>query len=102
MNQPLPVTYCLAVERGEPPVANTETIDSDTARGETMMLGLRLLRDGISAKAFRARHGCEFKEAYGDTVVELVEQGLLDWSDDRVRLSSRGLMLANDVCGRFV
>ncbi len=102
MNHPLPVTYCAAVERGELPVANTERISPETAMGETMMLGLRLLRGGISAAAFQTRHGLALDAVFGDSISDLARHGFVERAGDRVRLTPRGLMLANDVCARFV
>ena len=102
MNHLLPATYCAAVERGEAPVSNVESISPTTAMGETMMLGLRLLRDGVSLPAFDERHGRTLQEVYGDVVGGLAGQGLIECLPDRVRLTPRGLMLANDVCARFV
>jgi oxygen-independent coproporphyrinogen-3 oxidase len=102
MNHPLPATYCAAVERGEPSVSNSEEIPPRVAEGETMMLGLRLLRDGVSAAAFHERHGRSLEEAFGPTIAELLDLGLLRRAGDRLLLSQRGLMLANDVCARFV
>jgi oxygen-independent coproporphyrinogen III oxidase len=102
MNHPLPVTYCAAVERGDLPIANTERISPETAMGETMMLGLRLLRGGVSAGSFQARHGVALDAVFGDSISDLARHGFVERAGDRVRLTPRGLMLANDVCARFV
>ncbi len=102
MNHLLPTTYCQAIEGGENPVSNSEDIPPTTAMAETMMLGLRLLEEGISAGAFDRRHGHTLDEVYGPTIDQLVAQDLMIRSGDRLRLTPRGLMLANDVCARFV
>ncbi len=102
MNHLLPRTYCEAVERGEPPVSNVETISPATAAGETMMLGLRLLEGGVRDEAFAARHGQSLENAYGAIIAELAAHGLLERRPGLVRLTPRGLMVANDVCARFL
>ena len=102
MNHLLPKTYCQAIERGEDARSNVETIPPPTAMGETMMLGLRLLEDGVDAARFAARHGISLDEAFGTAISDLVDLGLLRRSADTVALSRRGLMLANDVCARFL
>lgn len=102
MNHLLPATYIAAVEAGDTPVSNVEEIPPATAMGETMMLGLRLLREGVGDAAFAARHGRTLDEAFGPTVEEVAALGLLERSPDRVRLTHRGLMLANEVCARFL
>jgi len=73
-----------------------------TAMGETMMLGLRLLDEGVSDQASAARHGVSLTSVYGPVITDLVDLGLLERLPDRVRLTPRGLMVANDVCMRFL
>jgi len=102
MNHLLPETYCAAIERGEQGVSRSEVIDQQTQRGETMMLGLRLLRDGISADAFERRHGIVLWEAFPGTIEELERIGMIIRTATGIRLSQRGLMLANDVVARFL
>jgi oxygen-independent coproporphyrinogen-3 oxidase len=102
MNHLLPKTYIQAIEDGALATSNTEELPSVTAMGETMMLGLRLLDEGISRSAFLARHGVELDQTYGAAVRELSQLGLLFVDEDGVRLTHRGLMLANDVCARFL
>ncbi len=106
MNHLLPETYCAAVERGEATASNTETIEERTAIGETMMLGLRLVRDGVDADAFGRRHGQSLDEAFGATIEELLGIGMLERANvdsrERLRLTPRGLMIANDVVARFL
>ena len=102
MNHLLPATYCGSIESGTGAVSNAETISPAMAMGETMMLGLRLLRDGVSDDAFARRHGSALGEVYGSLIDELAKTGLVDRQSDSVRLSRRGLLLANDVCARFL
>jgi oxygen-independent coproporphyrinogen III oxidase len=102
MNHLLPETYIQALERGDLPHSNTETIDERTARGETMMLGLRLLADGIDASAFEARHGVPLDEVFEDAIAEMTRLGLIEATARGVRLTTRGMMLANDVAARFL
>jgi oxygen-independent coproporphyrinogen-3 oxidase len=102
MNHPAPLAYCKAVESGRTVISNEESIDAATAMGETMMLGLRLLDTGVDDAAFRVRHGGSLDAVYGPQLDELVALGLLERAPGRVRLSRRGLMLANDVAARFL
>lgn len=102
MNHLFPATYCEAIERKQLPVSNVERLPDVTTMAETMMLGLRLLQEGVDADAFRVRHGVDLSSHYGPVIDELVVLGLLRWSERRLTLTPRGLMLANDVCARFV
>jgi len=102
MNHLLPRTYINALEAGEPGWSNTEEIDERTAMGETMMLGLRLLNEGVSASAFHARHGVSLDDQFGPIIADLASIGMVTYERGQVILTTRGMMLANDVCARFV
>lgn len=102
MRHLLPQAYIDAIRAGESAESNVETLSADTQRGETMMLGLRLLNEGVSHQAFADRHGIALMVVYGETIRRFVDQGLLVLDDRGVRLSARGLLLANDVCAAFL
>ena len=102
MNHLLPRTYIGAIEADESPFSNTEELSPRTQMGEAMMLGLRLLREGVSEDAFQQRFGVSLDESFGEAIAELVGIRMLEQSSDRILLTHRGLMLANDVCARFV
>lgn len=102
MNQPSPQRYIAALASGRSPTSNVETIGPETAMGETMMLGLRLLHDGVAASAFRARHGVALEEKYGAQLARFSSLGLIDVDAGGVRLTSRGALLANTVCAEFL
>jgi oxygen-independent coproporphyrinogen-3 oxidase len=102
MSQPSPVRYIAALGRGESVVTNVEDIDEKTAMGETMMLGLRLLADGVSGPSFARRHGVSLFHQFAPQLSRLTSLGLLEVDDRRVRLTKRGILLANSVCAEFV
>ena len=102
MNHLLPETYCAAVERGEATASNVEAIDHQTQMAETMLLGLRLLDAGVEAVAFRARHGVALDAVFGDRIDDLAAIGLMERTGSGVRLTQRGLLLANEVIARFL
>ena len=101
-NVRLPAAYMRAVRDGRLPVAEREVLDAATVMGETMMLGLRLPGEGVSAVAFAARHGRRLEDVYGSEIEDLVRLGLVDWDGSRVQLTARGLMVANVVEERFL
>lgn len=102
MNHLLPATYCASIEAGIGAISNSETISPAMAMGETMMLGLRLLQDGVSDAAFARRHGVALNEVYGSLIDELAATGLIERRPEMIRLTRQGLLLANDVCARFL
>lgn len=69
---------------------------------EFMLTGLRLTQEGVSARTFQARFGQEMDKVFGKEIQGLVQQGLLSWKDDRLRLTQRGRLLGNQVFSRFV
>ncbi len=98
----LPAAYISSVREGRLPIDFSESIDAPTAMAETMMLGLRLLQEGVSETAFAARHGLRLREVYGQEIASLEALGLLRWEGDRLKLTRRGLLMANDVAERFL
>ena len=79
-----------------------ETLDGPTARGETMMLGLRLIDEGVAHERFAALHDADLRAVYADELAQLTDWGLIEQLPDRVRLTPRGLMIANSVLARFL
>jgi oxygen-independent coproporphyrinogen III oxidase len=102
MSQPSPGRYIAALELEESVVTNIEDIDEKTAMGETMMLGLRLLQDGVSAPSFTRRHGVSLFDQFAPQLSRLISIGLLDVDERGARLSKRGILLANSVCAEFL
>ena len=88
-----------------PATINSHTIDRLTEIGETMMMGLRLTREGVSDPAFRSRFGESLEEVYGKEIRELVGLGLLERAGregDILRLTEPGRLLGNQVFYRFI
>jgi oxygen-independent coproporphyrinogen-3 oxidase len=102
MNHLSPETWNVAIESFGETASNVEMIDEATSRSETMLLGLRLLDDGVQFDAFAERHGMTVDEAFGTTVADLTAIGMLEPTGAGIRLTARGLLLANDVIARFL
>lgn len=97
-----PKDYIRRIERGESPLAEEEILDTRTQMAEMIILGLRLVEEGIEDARFRARFGQGIREVYGSIVKELEELGLVQWDGARLRLTRRGLLLGNEVFWRFL
>ena len=71
---------------------------------DTMMLGLRLVEQGVSRKEFLKRYGCEPESVFSDEIKRCVSKGLLklDVANDRYKLTQRGVFLGNQVFLEFV
>ena len=73
---------------------------------ETMLTGLRLVREGVSDSGFRERFGMGIAEAFPKEVDELLRLDLLEWMgappDLRLRLTSHARLVSNQAFVRFV
>ena len=85
----------------EGPLGGVEPIGQGLEMAETMLLGLRLL-DGLRVEEFRHRFGQDPLELYGPQIGELEDEGLMDSTDEVLRLTDRGCLLANQVFIRFL
>jgi oxygen-independent coproporphyrinogen-3 oxidase len=97
-----PRAWIDAIRRGEPGIANRESLTPELEEGESMMVGLRLLVEGIGERDFLQRHGRSLTEAFGDVLAGLETIGMIERTPDRCRLTPRGAMVANDVAERFI
>ena len=66
-----------------------------------MILGLRLT-EGVDKEEFKLRFHEEMDETYGKQIKKFMDEGLLETEDKKVRLTSRGLDLANVVMQSFI
>ncbi len=79
-----------------------EKLSPSVAMGETMMLGLRLLKEGVTFHRFQSLHGMDLRQVFGAELEDLQREELI-WVDrERVRLSKTGLMFGNQVFARFL
>ena len=69
---------------------------------ETMMLGLRLVREGVANETFERRFGVSLDQEYGAILKRLAAQGLVEWIGARARLTRAGRLLGNVVFREFV
>jgi oxygen-independent coproporphyrinogen-3 oxidase len=88
-----------------PAAVNVLEIDRETEMGETMMMGLRLTREGVSEADFEARFGQTLHATYATQIERLMSLGLLEWHQNGgrcLRLTSYGRLLGNQVFQEFI
>jgi oxygen-independent coproporphyrinogen-3 oxidase len=87
-----------------PATVDSRQLDNRSAMQETMMVGLRLTREGVSCERFKARFSREVEDVFAEEINKLVGQGLLEWADGgaTLRLTRRGRFLGNRVFMEFV
>ena len=79
-----------------------EEIDQRLGMGETMMLGLRLVEEGVTFDRFHQRHGQSMLEVFPTEIKRLERLGLLEQQPDRVRLTRAARLLGNQVFAEFL
>ena len=92
--------YLSAVEEGNARITE-EHLSQKEQMEEEMFLGLRK-KSGVSMARFEEKFGRSFDGLYGETVRDLVQQGLMQIEGDRVRMTKRGLLLGDTVAERFI
>ncbi len=85
----------------EDPTVMREVLDDDHLEREAVWLGLRLLA-GVDRAAHRARFGRDPVDHHAEEVRRLTEEGLVKVTGERLHLTRRGLMFADEVGARFL
>lgn len=96
-----PEEYARAVTQGAMPRQDRVELSHEDAVAEFMFLGLRMAA-GVSFGDFRREFGMELPVRFGKELEELTRLGLLTMDTRGVRLTSRGMLLSNQVFARFL
>lgn len=94
-NEPDFERYCSRVEQGERPLAGSEELGDAELALEAVMLGLRR-SDGLDLERLRVDYGVNLLERNAGLIEGYVEDGVAV-ADERLRLTPRGLALADAV-----
>lgn len=97
-----PADYVSRIDRGESVEMNHEDIDERTSRGETMMLGLRLLNEGVNVSRFAERYGAPPAHFYARELDEAVSKRLIEITPERICLTEQGRFVSNQALKLFV
>ena len=93
--------YTELIESGRRPVIETTELSRREAQAEAVFLGLRLLR-GIDLYEHRARFGVDLRRERAEDLERLREAGLIELTEDLLKLTQRGALLSNEVFSTFV
>jgi oxygen-independent coproporphyrinogen-3 oxidase len=96
-----PLSYCLKIERDEDVVVQREKLDKQSSFRESVVIGLRLL-EGVSEHNLFERYGMSLAEVYGKDLQKLAENGFVEYAHGCLRLTTRGLQVANTVMAELV
>jgi putative oxygen-independent coproporphyrinogen III oxidase len=99
-NEKNPAKYMAQIDQTGQAVVEREEIDRDKAVGEFMFLGLRMTQ-GISTKAFHKRFR-KFPWEFYPRIKDWIEGDLLVVTQGCLRLTKKGLMVANSIFVEFM
>ena len=90
-----------AIEAGQLPATDVETLSPERRAGELAMLMLRLSR-GVEFDDFAARSGFDARTVYADQIERLGHVGLVAVDERGFRLTEAGLNVADAVAAEFL
>ena len=102
------IQRCLEGAKGmfprTPATVQVETVTPEAELGETMMMGLRIVEEGVSAGGFAARFGRSLQDVYRLQIEKFVRLGLLEWTEKEkhLRLTRAGRLVGNQVFLEFL
>jgi len=94
--------YLAGFSRGALPEKEMdEKISPELQTAETVILGLRL-NAGIGVDKIKTQCAVDLRRRYRQSLGEMTELGLLEYSGGNLRLTRRGRLLSNEVFWRFL
>jgi len=96
-----PAQYMQALQSGSFPYMEGECLAREGRFRETVIMGLRMLK-GVSIDELELRFGINAMEYYGARLTGLVKQNLVLIENGWIRLSRKGLVIANRVLTELV
>ncbi|MDE1889707.1 MAG: radical SAM family heme chaperone HemW [Planctomycetota bacterium] len=79
----------------------SECLCQDQFASETVIMSLRL-RQGISNIDFYKRFGREIEDQFGYQIKRLIKNGLISYEGEKLKLTEKGLYIADTVLAEFV
>jgi len=77
-------------------ITHDEILDLATTQSDSAILGLRLI-EGINFDDYKKRFGVDIDQLYANAITKHLKTGLLEKTKTSIRLSSKGLLLANEL-----
>lgn len=94
--------YTASLQTDRLPQEEVIDLSVEDEMAETMIMGLRLVEEGVSLTAFARRFRRSVFQVYGRQVEQLVKMGLLKKTEGRLVLTDIALPIANLVFREFV
>jgi oxygen-independent coproporphyrinogen-3 oxidase len=85
-----------------PATVDAVLVDQAAEIAETLMMGLRLTQEGIARAGFMRRFGVDLLDLHHDVLRKYERYGVVEITDERVRLTSHGRLLSNSLFRELV
>ena len=85
-----------------PALAEAAVLERDDEIAETLIMWLRLTREGVGRARFAQRFGVDLVDLHRAIIERFRLQGLIEVDDERVRLTPAGRLLSNIIFREFV
>lgn len=95
-----PYEYMERVEKGESPKEAGEVLTREEAMAESVMLGLRMVEEGVNGTLFAERFGLPPEDAFSGWD-ELASEGLVTRRGQDFKLTEKGLLFLNEILLRL-
>jgi len=79
-----------------------QDLSRETHMLEFVFMGLHLIREGVSRRRFYERFQVELEPFVVDAIHPFLEEGLLEWTDKRLRFTAQGVERASLVLRRLI
>lgn len=93
--------YIMRVEAGKNAKTFGEYLSPEKRAAETLMMGLRMT-SGVREDDFASRTGFSLRELYGNVIDRDCELGLMSMKRGKLRLTRKGLYVADSVMVEFI
>lgn len=85
-----------------PATAQAIHLDTATEMTETIMMSLRMTREGVQRPTFRERFGVDLLELHREAIDRFVSYGLLHVDDTVIRLTKQGRFVSNAIIRELI
>lgn len=93
--------YVSLVENDKSPIVEENALTHEQLSAEFAFLRLRLTK-GLDLLEYERRFGASLREKFADDLSRLEEAGLIEFAEDRLKLTRKGFLFSNEVFAIFV
>lgn len=97
-----PDAYQAAIEAGRDPVGEQEEPSAHTVLFDHLMMGLRLVNEGVCRARVRAACELDPVDQFADALAAMRDEGWVTWDDQRLVTTERGALLLDSVLTRLL